>query len=79
MTGRHIKGWESIYSFLTAWHLNGALAPDLQFDTLELRNPPVAAWPESHHSHVHVVRETVKFEAGDQKLHTWRCRSVASG
>ena len=64
---------------LTALHLNCALAPGLQFDTLELRNPPGAAWPESRHSHVQVVREIVTFEADDQKLHTWRCQNATSG
>ena len=55
---------ESIYSFLTDQHLNCALAPGLQFDTLELRNPLGAAWLGSLPYHVQVVRNIHHSEAG---------------
>ena len=59
--------------------LNCALAPGLQFDTVELRNPPAAAWLESHHSHVQVVRSIVRFERGYKQLHFWRGQEVEFG
>ena len=60
-------------------HLNCALAPGLQFDTLELRNPPAAAWLESHRFHVQVVRSIVRFEGGYEQLHFWRGQEVEFG
>ena len=75
----NLEGQESIYSFLTVQHLNCALAPGLQFDTLELRNAPAAAWLESHHSHVQVVRSIVRFERGYKQLHFWRGQEVEFG
>ena len=56
-------------------HLNCALAPDLQFDTLELRNALGAAWPESHHSYVQVVRGIEQAEANVKKLPGWRAQT----
>ena len=56
--------------------LNCALAPASQFDTLELRNPPGAAWLENGHSHVQVVRNVARFEDGYKKLHIWRGQKV---
>ena len=64
---------------LTAQHLNCALAPGLQFDTLELRNPPAVACLESLHVHVQVVRSIVVFEDGYNQLHFWRGWEVDLG
>ena len=59
-----------------AQHLNCAFAPGLQLDTLVLRNAPAAAWLESHHSHVQVVRSIVRFERGYNQPHFWRGQEV---
>ena len=64
---------------LTAQHLNCALAPGLQLDALELRYPPAAAWLESLHVHVQVVRSIVMFEGGHNQLHLWRGQEVEFG
>ena len=64
-------------SFPTAQHLNCALAPGLQFDALELRNPPAAAWLERHHFHVQVVCRMSHSEADARKLHIWPCQREA--
>ena len=46
---------------------------------VELRNPPAAAWLESHHSHLQVVRSIVRFERGYKQLHFWRGQEVEFG
>ena len=64
-------------SFPTAQHLNCALAPGLQFDTLELQKAVGVVWLESHRSHVQIVRNILRCEDGYEQLHVWRGQEFA--